>query len=735
MSRIIIGVFFSFLLVSSLCRAGEVYTVRGAGSGVASIAAGVALLHPGDTLRITPGTYHEGISVPCDDVTICGTGAGVVLDGTTTLSVADLQPAANRAGVYLWTFPADASVDTPWVFYGDQMLIYREQALDSAKDQMCFFIDKDHRQLEINLNGKDLPANSSIQVPTIGNLVSLNGHQHVTIRGLELRRAAQGGIDARGSAYPTVEYCYITQAGTTGIGGGFHGLLAHNTITRCDGNATWHGEDDTVSCIEENLVVANNISWEPGERWSGNLKQNGGSYCTYRQNWVMDQLAGPVHVGPQTRIFTHCPSAGIWGDINCYNNTIEGNAIARMNNAGIYVEYTANRNVVLYNTVQDCDRGITLRQGGANLITRNWIWDHRRFGGSVDTARYASVQMYNAQGKPLSWGDSNTLSWQDELAFNGRQRLGGLALWEANEPTSTRDNSFTHNLIQVSGPAVTVPFGCYNTLKDWPSATAREQLPPPAPFSNQFSDNYYDRAPNSPFFALLGTKVIKSFADYRAATGWDAQAHVGKFTTAIIGLTSLWTLPWAALKPNIPVAILYDPTLRTTSSLNDSEPLFWHGTDVKPGWVNETPFTRDENFDTDARHVTPNWHCITATNTPRGQRECGWNSSTIPVTPGTTMDVSLLAKAQDIVPATPGTGVLATVRFLDVLGHQVGEHALIGAGGNTPLLAGSYPWTTVSCHAQVPAHAAWMLVFVGVQPSSGKASFADMTMNLVSPKP
>jgi hypothetical protein len=407
-----------------------------------------------------------------------------------------------------------------------------------------------------------------------------------------------------------------------------------------------------------------------------------------------------------------------------------------MNNAGIYIEYTANRNVAMYNAVQDCDRGITVRQGGTNLITRNWIWDHRRFGGSVDTARYASVQMYDAQGKPLAWGDSNTRAWQLELAFDGRQRLGGLALWDANEPnTNAKDNSFTHNLIQVSGPAVSVPFGDYNTLADWPSATARRQLPPPEPFSNQFTDNYYDRAPNSPFFALLGTKVIKSFADYRAATGWDAQAHVGKFTTAVIGLTPLWTLTWAALKPNIPVAILYDPSLRTVSCLNIGEPLFWHGTDVKPDWVHEAPLSNYEDFATDARHVTRTWRCITATSTPQAAKDCGWSSATIPVKPGTTMSVSLLAKAQAIAPATPGTGVLATVRFLDVLGHQVGEHALIGVGGTTHLQAGSYPWTSVSCHAQVPAHAAWMLVFVGVQPSSGKASFADITMNLVSPKP
>jgi hypothetical protein len=754
MQKIVVGIFILLMLGGSLCWGGEVDTVGGSGANAfATIADGVAQLHPGDTLRIMPGTYHEGISIPCDNVTVCGMGPDVVLDGTTSLTTGNLQSAPGRAGVFTWTFPDDASVLTPWVFYGDQLLICREKPLGSAKDQMCFYINKTQRQLEININGKDLPADADIQVPTIENLVAINGHRNVTIRGLMLRRAAQCGVSAGDSVAElaaqqvtpghieedspdlTVEYCYITQAGAAGISGGAHSLIAHNTITLCDTNATWDGYYDPGCCIEENLAVSNNICWEPGEPWAGNFKQNSGSYCTYRQNWAMDYLAGPVHVGPQTRVFTNNASTGFWCDIDCLNNTYEGNAVARLNNSGIYIELTASRNVVLYNAVQDCDRGITMRESNENLITRNWVWDHQRFGGTVDTTRYASHPCIDEQGKRVMWWDH--LGWQDENAFNCRQTLDGLNLCDSNEPNDypAKDNAFTHNLIQVSGAAVSVPFGCYGTSADWPTPAARKQLPPPPPFSNQLNDNYYDRADHSPFFALLGTKVMKSWKDYRAATDWDTTSHLGHFTPAVIGLTPLWTLPWAATKPNIPVAILYDPSLETPADLVPGEPLFWRGTDVKPSWILDAPISRYLKDGVNEANAHTGRRYITATNTPGATRECGWNSATIPVTPGTTMGVSLCAKAAAIVAAKPGTGVLATIRFMDVLGNPVGEKTLIGADGNAQLQTGSYPWTQVSGQPVVPAHAAWMQVFIGVQPSSGTVSFDDITINLVNPAP
>jgi hypothetical protein len=708
------------LLSAAISQAGTVYVVGHNPGDAATIAAGATKLQPGDTLTIMPGTYHEGVVVPCDNVTIQGGGPGVILDGTQRVTAADFTPVAGRPGVYSWEFPAGASTDTPWIFYNDQMLINRTKPLDPQNDQMCFFLNRNARQLEVNINGKDIPADASIEVPVVEALVNVIHHNRVTVKGLELRRPALYGVVAWDTEKLDVEYCYILQAGSDAIHGGHAAHLAHNTMKLCDQNADWNGDGDSDELIEENLAIANAINWQDENRWAGNFKQDFGARCVYRQNWVMDCFKS-VKVGPQERVID-LGTTGFWSDIDCSSNVIEGNSVARVGYAGIYTEYADNHKVIMYNTVQDSAMGITFRRSFADLVSRNWIFDRSYLGWGTTDVSFLPGYDHHVD----TYGQDLHRPFPDEHNFYGKCFLEGICLWDTmpDGGSRTHDNAVTHNLIQVSGIAVSVP----RQKIGWPSATARAQDPPPIPLTNQFAANYYDRPAHDTAFALLDTKTV-NYHTYRKETDWDANAKRGQFTPAVLGLEALWTLPWAALDQQTPVAIMYDPSVETPSSYGVEEPMFWHG-------GHGTLWEHYDSWDPqNTRPAHSGLHCLLARSSKHDRADSTWRSATIPVRPGITMGVDLWLTAEKVASATPGTGIFAVIRFVDATGNAVGATTLVGKDANPQLTRGNYDWTQVKGKAVVPANGCWMQLELGMQPADGSVRFDDIHINMLNPVP
>ncbi|MBN1669590.1 MAG: right-handed parallel beta-helix repeat-containing protein [Kiritimatiellae bacterium] len=683
------------------CVRGEERTIVVGGEGPNSaktLAEGAARLQPGWTLEIMPNTYHEAIRVRCDDVRIEARGPGVVLDGSIGVKAAAFTPVEGRKGVFAWPLPANAFMAAPWVFVGRDMLLCHRRPLEEA-DRMYFFMDREARMLQVNIDGESLPTNTVVRVPTIKSLLDLNRRRNVRVRGLELIRAAGTAIEARDTQGARIEYCVIRQAGDNGISGGHDGVFSRNVIKLCNGNAIHFG--GSGSLVEENLLVANGLGWTGARNWVGGFKQNHGGHCTYRHNWVVDQLPRRVKVGPQIKEFSRYGGTGFWFTLDCYNNTLVCNSLARLPRAGIFIEHFANRNVLLYNAVQDCAAGLVFLEGSANLAARNWIWDSAFFG------------------LPRAAPD-------DDEAPSGINLLG-------THTGQTRDNCVVQNLVQVSGHAVKVPIDAREGA--WPREEERARRPPPAVLSNQLSANYYGRSPQDATFALLGTAVMPTLERYQGRSGWDLNAESGPFSPAVLGLTPLWTVPWAALDLKTPVAMLYDPSLEMASSTDSKLPLFWHGSHVKTGPASSPPATA---YSTGGR---AGGKCLQVWNTvKRGDKAVdaspAWTSAAIPVKPGTTMHVSLWIKADDVRPAEQEAGcVVAAVLFEGPTGFVVEEKALVGWGTNPKLAAGSYDWTRVQEDVKVPAGSAWMIVAGALEPGEGKAYFDDVVVNLKNPAP
>jgi hypothetical protein len=720
-----------------------VYTVGG-DSGK-TIASGLAQLQPGDTLSILPGTYHEAITAPCDNVTIEGAGPGVILEGSVTLAAADFTPAADRPGVFYWQEPAYAATRIPWIFVDGQPLVFSKNPLDAAKQAWSFYLDQHTRRLEVVFDGKSVP-NALIQVPTIGTLVNAGRNRQVTIRGLEVYRSVgvgiSTGLDGR------AEDNLVDWAGSFGIAVGTHAMIARNTTRFSCGPGIIMGGDQAT--VEENLVVANGCQWTDAYMnfCSTSIKANARSFCTFQQNWIVDRpKGGLVKIDGQVAKTDGKPEVrrwntitGLWPDTACFNNNYIGNCIARLSHAGIYIELSCNRNVIMANDVQDCAMGITMRESSQNLVTRNWVWDRDCLGwGTVNREGFAGLGPgYTEDGTPITklypYDNADEDAANNRIvsalgsAMWGHQLQDGLSLWQTFNPTSTwidpatHDNVFSQNLVQVNGVAVSVPTSTY----PWPSAKERRQPKRPTTLTNQLTDNFYTRPAQPSDFALLGRSVVKTFAAYRKLTGWDGNAQLGNFTPAVLGLEPIWTIPAYATDTTTPVSILHDPSLEAVDTMTDGAPLFWHGSRRRGGGA---------YYDHDAKFAHSGHCSLGLGNGMNAQDAATWTSAAIPVKPGITMGVNLWMAAEKLTPATAGIGAGVTLHYTDVTGHFVGDTHVVGNGTHPELVAGTYAYTNVDGQGVVPAGACWMTVVLSAAPSSGTLHVDDIHIGMRNPVP
>jgi hypothetical protein len=741
------------LLATTPSWAGQVYTVGG-DTGL-KIADGVSKLHPGDTLWILPGTYHEAIIVPCDDVTIAGAGPGVILDGSVTLTARAFTPAVDRPGVFTWQLPADADTRIPWIFYQGQPLVYTKAPLNPAQQAWCFYVNQQTRRLEVVFDGKGFPDRAEIVVPTLETMVKANQRRQVTVRGLQIYRAVGCGIITGPAG--RVENNQVEQVGLFGIVNSEKSLTRRNVTRFCNGPGILLGGDEAN--VENNLVVANGAEYADYMTWCGsNIKTDARDDCTFQQNWVLDRpLGGLVKFAGQSArndgkpvLRTSVQTAGLWPDCDSYNHNYVDNAVARQSHAGIYIESTCNRNIVMANDVQDCAMGITLRTSSQGLVTRNWIWDHECLGwGAVNKEGYCGYGPgYNDDGSLITQSCFDVplkgqLNWHNMVTpydpvsgaeMYGRQIQDGLCLWQTAIvdkgvdwcSSVTRDNVMSQNLVQVSGMEVSVPL----YKREWPTAAERAQTPVLPTLSNQLIGNYYTLPAQGTNFALLGHTKVKTFAEYRQMTDWDGNGHVGNFTPAVLGLEPIWTIPGLAADNQTPVSILHDPSLETPGVLSTDDPLFWHGSlnrDNKPCTRYEANLAR--------AHSGRRFISVSNTLDAHFNQPLGWTSSAIPVKPGITMGVNWWMAADALQAAAPGTGARVTLQFSDTTGHTVGEVALVGGTVHPELLTGTYGWSNVDGQAVVPAGACWMTVYLGADPSTGTVRYDDIHINMRNPVP
>jgi hypothetical protein len=253
--------------------------------------------------------------------------------------------------------------------------------------------------------------------------------------------------------------------------------------------------------------------------------------------------------------------------------------------------------------------------------------------------------------------------------------------------------------------------------------------------TNSIDRNYYGTDKAEGGFSLLGKKTCRGFEKHCRASGWDIHSRVGRFTVSVLGLEPIWTIPWAATRPGVPVAILHDPSFQTRSALSIHEPMFWHSSHPQADWIDTPPQARWERNGTGG-HRGRGYIFLESTLRHRGRwfsDIVSWTSAPIPVMPGVAVKVGMWMKAHKVKPARRHGGAAVSVLFHDACGFVVDEEVMVGLRVRKRLMKGSYGWTEIAACRAVPARACWMSVAMRLTPSTGRVFFDDVHMGLQRP--
>jgi len=638
----------------------------------------------------------------------------------------------------------------------------------TEKDHMSFARTK--TKVYVNFDGKRVPDDLNIEVSFRPYGFNVTGLRNVFVKGFVLRRQVLQAIKLSGAYDCTFEDCDVIQPNMHGIvtGGDNHLLRRVRVYDSTMWGSNFFGTNHKV---QECVFQRCGYRLEPaGEPWVGVLKSNGGSFHTVRHNLIIDRppsrwKVGDVDVVRSPYAF---PFGGIWFDCNNVDNRVYGNCIVGSPHAGCYIEYGLSRSIYQYNTIQDCAMGITFRQSWNNTVMNNWIFDSEALGiGKVDADMFAGY----------GHGGEDHPHW-------GREVLDGICFWHTFVEPPSNENIVMNNLVQVSGRCVSIPVPTdisQRAIRDAArimciedAAILEKQIAAKVdyrtvrrsyktPLNNICDRNLYVLTKNrwSKGFGYFLDRQVDTFDELRELTGLETSGKVGKFTPRDIGLQICWTLPPKAKQPDRPIAFDYDggaerTALRTGQARffyadnTAAAPYSWFRTtgelaDAPMGARNDVrtwtqwPACRSgvrglaiANPTTASRTSDPNVWLKHAKRIPASG--LGWRTISVPVTPGTTMGVSVFLKAASVTPVNEDEGIEMFAHFCDWTGHNVRRIWLVGNGENRELAKGTYNWREVRLNVRVPQGVRRMIVYIGMRPGTGSVLVDDLTMGLCSPK-
>ena len=641
--------------------------------------------------------------------------------------------------------------------------IAKKQPRLTSTDTWSFVRGKE--SILVNFGGKAVPKDLDIQVSFRRCGFSIRDGRSKTgplkapgvhIKGFVLSRQVGQALAIGSGTSCLVEDCHVIQPNMHGIVTG--GAVAPHTFRRIRiYDSTMWGSNffGNAHVIQELVFQSCGQRIDPaGEPWVGVLKSNGGSFQTIRHNLIIDRPPRKWKVGERwtERGKYDFPFSGIWGDGSNMDNRIYGNTSARVPHAGIYVEHDMNRNIIMWNVIQDSGMGITFRCSSHNIVTQNWIFDSEALGlGEVSTDMMAG------------WGHE-----AEDHEWWGREILDGICLWQTVISPGTMKNVIFKNLVQVSGRFVSIPVPvrldesairdaarimCLkddSVLRDKVAAKIdyREQAKQSyqSPLNNNLNGNYYvttrEKSKWNAGFALYIDKQIETFEEFQKATGLEESGKAGDFKPKDIGLQICWTIPPETRFPNMRVAFDYDGGAeRNAPRPSSGGKRFWADATIEPySWFRASGDLRDEPKDN--LRVWTKWPACRSGMRALGVVNLGsnparipapgkgWRSISLPVTPGTTMKVSLHLRAAEVKPAEAGKGVEAFAYFCDWTGHNATRAWLVGNGESPKLAQGTYDWTPVTKSIKVPEGARRMTVYAGLKPATGSLFLDDLEMGL-----
>lgn len=244
---------------------------------VKTIARGIKLAQPGDTVHLTPGTYHEGVDLslkrgmPDKPITVDGHGA--VIEGSEPIQAAEWEDLGQGLYRKVKLMPRmDAAMIGRWFFLWDgrMNLMGRTSKASGAllkkveelrPDEWTYIKEEEAFYIKLP-EGKTLAA-ANIRYPLRANAVTLAGKgAHLVVKNITGTHVYNDGFNIHGEQVDTVF------ENITAIDCGDDGFSAHeNAECRIDGftsigNST--GLCDTVSSVThyKNVFISRCLAYD-----------------------------------------------------------------------------------------------------------------------------------------------------------------------------------------------------------------------------------------------------------------------------------------------------------------------------------------------------------------------------------------------------------------------------------------------------------------------------------------
>jgi hypothetical protein len=552
---------------------------------------------------------------------------------------------------------------------------------------LTYTYDGKTTNLYVNLGGADPRTGEAgmVEAAVRSYGVSARRQQFITLRKLTVRRTGWRAIEAAaGGVEPIVEDCevYDSENGITAQ------AVFRPIIRRCvvhDVSQRAFDVRGQAALISDNVAYAFAQDWFKERNWYYVYAYTvfGGEYARVFHNLALQPQA---HMNP-------IRGGGFWPDAGCPGHFWVGNAAYRCH-TGFYVECPALGNTVQWNTCLWNNGGIALRQNAGNLVAENYL-----LGNDIGISMYGADQPIPDMAHNLfshNWfkGNRYSLTAQNELGTNVQTR-----------------NYAQRNIHESWGAAVAV----------WPG----------------------------------GGKTLEEF---QKGTGNDLFGRHEPINLDELGL--VWVRVDGLDISHEAIPMFGNPTCERLGFMVDAGPYFWRrgdaaGPDSYPeNWPmgrNPPGFNGGEFFSPlqERNGAGAGWLFLApVTNTPVrkscllaasmepdkpcGPEGAGWWSPSLPAASGSTIDIGLWMKIDDVKPvAGSACGAVVYVEWSDWHGQNksrsylVGEDA--GAKPERPELAtGTHAWTEVRGSVTAPANARRMALFMGVRNCTGRAFFDEI---------
>ena len=415
-----------------------------------TISAAVVKVRAGDTIIVHGGNYREAVIILASGTAQAPITIEAAPGETPVIKGSEIIKGWESGDGRIWNArlkhfpPRNASPknstfyntnDVRQVFTRDGALLdahrLRRVTKREAMKEDTFFCDTEHSILYVWLPASASPVERPPEVSVRAGWLHIEAN-HIVVRGIQMRHSSTTSISNAPAATVaghdnTIENCVISWADFVGISTGGHDNVFRNCLIACNGDCGI-GATGEHHLIEGCRVVYNNV-----DRYSPEWHAGGAKLVPYFSHGLIRHNEFAYNLG-----------SGLWLDIGCNDNVIDGNLAHGNEGPGITIEISKN-NLILNNICYENLNNLSGPFRDAKGMVFETSVDERRLWPSPLSTIYHSgggrgIYISTSPGTKILHNTIYSNQGEGICIEGGSRALG-------SETLETRDDTIANNII------------------------------------------------------------------------------------------------------------------------------------------------------------------------------------------------------------------------------------------------------------------------------------------------